>query len=328
MFNKSFMSLCRLSGFTLTVVFLAACLCAEARAQAAPAAIASFATGENHASAAGTIGTLGAIANVATDSFGDVLAVDANNGALYEFPAGGGKAIVLVAAGGLGGNPVNVSVSSAIATPGIAIDSANNLYIEGGSCVLMYPYDSTTNTWDALSALLGPPTSANVCTTNAANVFYNFGAAEQAWGIAINSSSTSPSLVVGISPANVSAGSSIVNIPVTGAWAAPVAGTPTTIVSGMAGAPISVTEDPSGNIYFVETGTGALAGAYEIPAEQTTAGLTTDAGLTRISPSTLPKVTGVSADALGNIYISDNTLGVFVFPMGQVLPARSSWSQL
>ena len=315
MFNKSFMSLCRFSGFTLTVVILAACLCAQARAQTAPAAIASFATGENHASAAGTIGTLGAIANVATDSFGDVLAVDANNGALYEFPAGGGKAIVLVAAGGLAGNPVNVTVSSAIATPGIAIDPANNLYIEGGSCILMYPYDSTTHTWDALSALLGPPTSANVCGN--ANTFYNFGATTQPWGIALNTSAGSQSLVVGLvptSPAGVSAGSSIVNIPVTGGWAAPVAGTQTTIVSGMAGAPISVTEDPSGNIYFVEAGAGALAGAYEIPAGKT--GLTTDSGLARISPSTLPQVTGVAADALGNIYISDNTLGVFVYPKG------------
>jgi sugar lactone lactonase YvrE len=322
MFNKSFMSLCRFSGFTLTVVFLAACLCAGARAQTAPAAIASFPAGVNHATAANasctsscTIGTLGTVANVATDSFGDVLAVDAKNGALYEFPAGGGQAIVLVAAGGLVGPPVNVTVSSAIVTPGIAIDPANNLYIEGGSCVLMYPYDATTQTWDALSTLTLPPTSATVCgTTGVAPTFYNFGTTTQPWGIAINTSSSSPSLVVGTSPTGASAGSSIVNIPVTGGWAAPVAGTPTTIVSGMAGAPISVTEDPSGNIYFVEDGTGALAGAYEIPAGQT--GLTTDSGLARINPSTAPQVTGVAADSLGNIYISDDTLGVFVLPKG------------
>jgi hypothetical protein len=323
MFNKSFMSLCRFSGFTLMVVFLAACLCAGVRAQTTPAAIASFAAGVNHATAANatctsscTIGTLGTIANLATDSFGDVLAVDAKNGALYEFPAGGGEAIVLVAAGGLAGTPVNVTVSSAIVTPGIAIDPANNLYIEGGSCVLMYPYDSTTNTWDALSALNSGATSAAVCGPTA---FYNFGAGTQPWGIAINTSSSSPSLVVGTSPAGASAGGSIVSIPVTGAWAAPVAGTPTTIVSGMAGAPISVTQDASGNTYFVEDGTGARSGAYKIPSGQT--GLTTDSGLARIDPS-LPQVTGVAADAQGNIYIGDNTLGVFVLPQG----AKSSSS--
>ena len=249
MFNKSFMSLCRFSGFTLTVVFLAACLCAGARAQTAPAAIASFAAGVNHATAANascasscTIGTLGTIANLATDSFGDVLAVDAKNGALYEFPAGGGEAIVLVAAGGLAGTPVNVTVSSAIVTPGIAIDPANNLYIEGGSCVLMYPYDSTTQTWDALSALNSGATSAAAC--GGTPTFYNFGTTTQPWGIAIEHKPSSPSLVVGTSPAGASAGSSIVSIPVTGAWASPVAATPTTIVSGMAGAPISVTQDP------------------------------------------------------------------------------------
>ena len=321
MFKKSFRSLCRFSGFTLTVAFLAACLCAGARAQTVPAAIASSAAGVNHATAANascasscTIGNLGTIANLTTDSFGDVLAVDAKNGALYEFPAGGGEAIVLVAAGGLAGTPVNVTSSSAIVTPGIAIDPANNLYIEGGSCVLVYPYDSTTNTWDALSALNSGSTSATVCgPTGAAPTFYNFGATEQPWGIAINTSSSSPSLVVGVSPVGVSAGGGIINIPVTGAWAAPVAGTPTTIVSGMAGAPISITQDASGNIYFVEDGTGALSGAYEIPAGQT--GLTSDSGLARIDPS-LPEVSGVAADAKGNIYISDNTLGVFVYPLG------------
>ena len=75
----------------------------------------------------------------------------------------------------------------------------------------------------------------------------------------------------------------------------------------------------SGNIYFVEDGTGALSGAYEIPAGQT--GLTTDSGLARIDPS-LPQVTGVAADEQGNIYIGDDTLGVFVLPQG----AKSSSS--
>jgi hypothetical protein len=319
MFNKSFMSPCRFSGFTPMAVFLAACLCAGARAQTAPAAIASFAAGVNHATAANatctsscTIGNLGTIANVATDSFGDVLAVDAKNGALYEFPAGGGDAIVLVAAGGLAGTPVNVTISSAIVTPGIAIDPANNLYIEGGSCVLMYPYDSTTKTWDALSALnSGGPTSAAVCgATGVAPTFYNFGTTTQPWGIAVSTKSSS--LLVGTSPVGATASSSMVSIPV-GNWSAPVAGTPATIVSGMAGAPISITADPSGDAYFVEDGTGALAGAYEIPAGQT--GLTKDSGLARIDPS-LPQVTGVGADLAGNIYIGDNTLGVFLLPQG------------
>ena len=315
MLNKSFMSLCRFSGLTLPVLLLAAYLSAGAQAQTAPAAVASFAIGVNHATAPNpncssscSIGTLGTIANVATDSYGDLLAVDAENGALYEFPSGGGEAVILVAAGGLGGTAVN-----GITTPGIAIDPANNLYIEGGSCILMYPYGTAANPWPALALLNTgpPPTSATVCGT--AQTFYNFGATTQPWGIAINTSSSSPSLVVGTSPAGATAGGGIVSIPVTGAWTAPVAGTPTSIVSGMKGAPISVTLDPTGNAYFVENGTGALAGAYEIAAGKT--GLTSDSGLTRIDPS-LPKVTGVAADAIGNVYIGDNTEGVFVYPKG------------
>jgi len=310
MFSKSFMSLRRFSGLTLTVLFLAACLCAGARAQTAPAAIASFAVGVNHATATGNIGTLGGVANIATDSFGDLLAVDDVHGALYEFPSGGGDAVVLVAAGGLAGTAVN-----SIVAPGIAIDPANNLYIEGGSCVLMYPYP-----WSGLSALGPSSTSGAACgTTGKAPTFYNFGTGTQPWGIAIDSSSGSPSLVVGTSPAGASADGSIVSIPVTGAWTAPVTGTPTTIVSGMAGAAISIAEDPSGNTYFVENGTGALSGAYEISAGQT--GLTSDSGLARIDPS-LPQVMGVGADSLGNVYISDNTLGVFILPQG----AKSSSS--
>ncbi|MFY9853287.1 MAG: NHL repeat-containing protein, partial [Terracidiphilus sp.] len=295
MFSKPLMSLRRFSGPTLTVLFLSACMYAGAQAQTAPAAIASFATGVNHINAAAptkTIGPLGAIANIATDSAGDVLAVDAANGALYEFPAGGGDAIVLVPAGGLAGTAVNSLVA-----PGIAIDKANNLYIEEGSCILMYP-----SPWSGLSTL-GPSSCG---TTGAAPTFYNFGSGSQPWGLAIAGSS-SQALLVGVSPNGATAGGSIVSIPLTGAP------TPSTIISGMAGAPISVAADPSGNIYFVENGSSALAGAYEVPSGQTP---TSDSGLTKISSSTLTQVTGVAADSQGNVYISDGLAGVFLYPHG------------
>jgi len=116
MFCKPFMSLRRFSGSTLTVLFLSACLCAGAQAQTAPAAIASFATGLS------PIAGLGTIVNIATDSFGDLLVVDATNGALYEFPANGGAPITLVAPSGLAG-----TVANQLVVPGIAIDASNNL---------------------------------------------------------------------------------------------------------------------------------------------------------------------------------------------------------
>jgi len=300
MFSNSFMSPRRLSGIALTFLLLAACLCAEARAQTAPAAIASFATVLNQP--ANT--SFGSIANTAADTFGDWLVVDDTNGALYELPAGSGTFMTLVPAGGLAGS----GTASSIATPGIAIDPKNNLYIEGGTCVLMYPYDTKTGTWDGLTALTQSAPSSGACGA-AAPSFYNLGTGVQIWGIGIGNTST-PSLLVGTSS---SSANGIASIAVTGAWTAPVAGTVTQIITGLQGTAISIAEDPAGNIYFVEQGKGALVGVYEIPAGKT--GLTSDSGLKRIDPN-LPSATGVTIDGIGNIYISDSTDGVFLIPSG------------
>ncbi len=297
MFNEPLRALRRYSACAL-MVFLAGCLCAKAHAQATPT-FAGFATGLNAGSGSNAISP-GPIPNVAVDSYGDVLAVDDLNGALYEFPANGSAAVTLVPAGGL------FSVKGAtVVTPGIAIDSSNNLYIEGGTCVLMYAYAN----WGQLASFTGQSTAADVNDASAcgstAPTFINFGSGTVAWAIAIDGSSL-------LAATSSSSGNSIVSIPVTGAWTAPVAGTPATVISGMQGAAISVSADPSGNIYFVEQGTNALAGAYEIPAGQT--GLSSDAGLTAIDSSTT--VSGVAADSQGNIYISDKQVGVSLLPQG------------
>jgi hypothetical protein len=166
MFSNSSMSLRRFSGFALTFLFLAAGFCAGAWAQTTPTAIASFATGL--AQPAQT--SIGSIANTATDTFGDWLVEDDTNGALYELPAGGVTFKTLVGSGGLAGS----SATNSIVTPGIAIDTANNLYIEGGTCVLIYPYDTVTGTWDGLAALTSKAPSSSACGTTAPS-FYNFG---------------------------------------------------------------------------------------------------------------------------------------------------------
>jgi hypothetical protein len=295
MLNRPFLSLCRFSECAL-MLFLAGCLCAGAHAQTAPT-IASFATGLNAGSGSSAI-TPGPIPNIAVDIFGDVLAVDDLNGALYEFPANGGAAVTLVAAGGLFSTK-----GATVITPGIAIDPGNNLYIEGGTCVLTFPYP-----WSQLATLSASTTSASVCGATAPT-FVNLGSGMLAWGIAINNTS-SPSLLVGTSS---STGNSIVSIPVTGAWTAPVAGTAVSVISGMQAPAISISQDASGNIYFVEQGTGALPGAYEIAAGQT--GFTSDSNLPRIDP-TLPQVTGVATDAFGNVYISDAQDGLYMLPKG------------
>lgn len=298
MSSKSFMSLRRFSGFALKFLFLAACLCAGAWAQTAPTTIASFAT--TLVQPKNT--TFGTIANTATDTFGDWLVVDDANGGLYELPAGSGTFTTLVPAGGLAGS------GTGSVTPGIAIDTKNNLYIEGGTCLLVYPYDTVTATWDGLAALTPSAPSSGACGT-AAPSFYNFGTGAQTWGIGVGNTS-SPNLVVGTSQSG-STGSGISSIAVTGAWASPVAGAVTSVITGLQGPAISIAEDPAGDIYFVEQ--GGLSGVYEIPAGKTA--LTSDSGLTRVDPN-LPSVTGVSIDSTGNIYISDSSNGVFLLPKG------------
>ena len=323
MSNKPFLSLCRFSGYALAFLFLAGYQCAGAHAQATPT-IASFAAGLNHATTdvkSGNIGSLGTIANIAVDTFGDVLAVDATNGALYEFPGSGGDADILVPQGGLAGS------AKGTAAPGIAIDPGNNLYIEGGTCVLMYPYDSNTSTWDGLSTLSASNTSASVCGS-AAPTFVNFGAGVQPLAMAINLTST-PGLLVGTSS---SSGNSIMSISVTGGWSAPAAGAQASLISGMQAGAISLSVDGTGNTYFVEQqGADALAGAWEIPAGTT--GLTSDtaSGLIEVDPQlTVGKLVGVAVDGTANIYLSyaqdnnQNGGGVYLVPAGSKTPGTSA----
>ncbi len=91
--------------------------------------------------------------------------------------------------------------------------------------------------------------------------------------------------------------------------------------------PNSIASDPAGNLYFVED-SGGLPGVYEIPASvvaetNPNGAIASDAGLTRVDPN-LPNVTGVVADAAGNLYISDGTEGVFFVPNPSGTPETSN----
>ena len=174
----------------------------------------------------------------------------------------------------------------------------------------MYP-SSSWNTWGQTPIFYGASgsssavVSASACgTTGVAPTFYNFGAGSQPWGLSISSSSSS--LLVGVSPTGATAGGSIVSIPLTGAP------TPSTIISGMAGAPISVVAIRQ----VISISLKMVRAPYRVlmryPPGQTP---TSDAGLTRIDPS-LGFVSGVAADSKGNVYISDNQAGVYLYPNG------------
>lgn len=304
MFTKSSTSLRWLYAYVLTLLLFCLSFSKGAEAQAtAPLVTPSFP--QTLTAPTG----LGTVFQTALDSSGDWLVVDYANGALYEYPVNGGAVITLVAAGGLG----------SFNNPGIAIDSNNDLYLEANfnNCLLLFPYDTTTKTWDGLATITPGNTTADICPGGGSGtspfIFAQYGLAGtgstgffQPWAIAVNSQNN---LIISSQNSPVF----VFSLDVTGSGNTAKAGASAEILTGLSARPQSIAQDPFGNIYLVEETdqTTPLPGVLEIPAGST--GLTTDAGLARVDPN-LPAVTGVTTDAAGNLYISDSKDGVFFVP--------------
>jgi hypothetical protein len=317
MATTSFTALRRFAGFAFTLLLCGFCLSAQAAGQGtAPLVSATSAAGLSHPTG------WGAIQQTAIDSNGDWLVVDYSNGALYEFPAGGGAAITLAAPGATG----EAGSLGQGNNPGIAIDPNNNLYIEANwnNCLLMFPWNAATQTWTGLTTMtLANPNTA-ICTNsgsgNGPNAWAQYGISGysqgyyQPWGIAIGNNSN---LVIG----SQSSGNYIFNLGVNNAWTSPTVNTVTSEpISSMKKRPISVAQDPEGNIYFVED-SGGFPGVYEIPTGSSE--LADETGLTRVDPM-LPSASGVITDSAGNLYISDSTEGVFMVPNPSGTPQTSA----
>lgn len=315
MFTKSFTSLRRFTGHVLTLMLCCVPFASGAAAQSAPPVSASYAQGLSHPTGWGTI------QQTAIDSFGDWLIVDYPNGALYELPAGSNTVVTLAAPGSVGSK-------NGYQNPGIAIDSNNNLYIEANfnNCLLMFPYDSATKTWDGLSTLTPSNPTTNVCPNAGGGtspyIFAQYGLTinsasssgypgyYQPWGLAVDKNNN---LIIG----SQNAPNFIFSLSVTGSGASAKAGPGQMILDKMTKRPISIAVDPTGNIYFVED--GGLSGAYMIPAGETDVASDTDPTIVRVDPN-LPSVTGVATDKLGNLYISDSKDGVFLVPTSSGTP--------
>jgi len=317
MFTKSFTSPHRLSTYVLTALFFCVPFCKRALAQGtAPLVTPSYALGLTPPSGLGTV------FQTALDSYGDLLFVDYANGGLYEYPVNGGPVVTLLPSKSLGG----------YANPGIAIGANNDLYLEGNynNTLGRFPFNTTTMTWDGLgtiSAASGNSSTA-LCPKGSGTPVppYGFACGDtpntapyyfQPWAIAIE-----PNNDVLVS--NNNGGFFIFTQPVTGTGITSTADQANSlIISTMSQRAQSITEDKFGNIYFVEEvdQKNPLPGVLMIPAGST--GLTTDVGLARVDPN-LPAVTGVTADAAGNLYISDSTEGVFFIPNPSGTPQTSS----
>lgn len=296
----------RRAGFAIALLVMILGLPRLASAQSsAPLVSANSPIGLNHPTGWGTI------EQTAIDANGNWLVNEYAHSGLFEFPANGGPMITLVPLGGLGSGYQN---------PAVLIDPANNLYLGGNwnNCLLEFPYDSTSQTWNLLGNVTTSSPSPDECNGNnnppsfaqyslfTSVVSKNY---FQPWGIATGNNNN---LI--LSSQN---GVFIFSLPIQGAWSNPVAATGTVpgyVIDGLTARPNSIAVNPEGDIFFVEdpsANPAGLPGVFEIPAGST--GLSTDAGLTRVDPN-LPNVTGVITDPSGNLYISDGTDGVFVVP--------------
>jgi hypothetical protein len=310
MATTSFTASRRIAGLASTLLLSSLCMSGVAAGQSsAPLVIVTSAAGLTHPTGWGTI------QQSAIDSQGDWVVDDYVNGAVYEFPAGGGAAITLVPVSGLGGGYEN---------PAVVIDPSNNLYLGANwnNGIVMFPWNPSATTpgtsqWSGLSGVTASVATTAICTNsgkgNGTNCFAQYGIGGysqgyfQPWGMAIGANGT---MLVG----NQNSNNFIFSLGINNAWTAPASSGNVVVeqVSTMTKRPISVAQDPEGNVYFVED-SGGLPGLYRVPAGSSELASDADPSITRVDPN-LPSVAGVITDAAGNLYVSDSKEGVFFIP--------------
>src|SRR5580698_8579002 len=319
MSTKSFKSLRRFSGYASILLLFCTFAGGRVDAQTTPPVIASVTT--NLATPSGV--TIGGVLETNLDANGNWIVSDWVNGGLYEYPSGGGAPITLAPQGttaGVGSYQNN----------NIVFDSNNNMFMNGNfnNCLLLFPYDPTTQTWTGLSTLTtGSPASGD-CGT-APYSFAQYGLITpvapmtnnyfQPWGTAVLPGNvlvigdqsgkfifTLPIIDVGVPSCNNGACSPTATPGSNNANAA------TLILLTATKRPNTVAADKFGNIYFTED-SGGLPGAYMIPAGDTQIPSDTDSRVVRVDPN-LANVTGVATDANGNVYVGDSKAGVYMIP--------------
>ena len=282
--TESIVSLRGFAKIAFALLLCSVCLCQGAGAQANTSVVA---TGPISAVAAHPA-TWGDVWETAISTNGDVVLGDFENGALYEFPAGGGALITLAAPG--------TWASGGWANMGVAIDPWNNLWIgdNWSANVVRIPYDSVNHTWN-----LADP---NAITYSWHNIGVNPNYF-QAGAIAISQAATNGTATFVVSAENVSALYSY-TIDSSGNFS-----NGATVVTALKARARNLAIDPLGNIYLYED--GGLSGILEVPAGTT--GLADDKALVRVDPAGSTP-TGVATDVNGNVYVSDSVSGVYFVP--------------
>ena len=294
MFTKPSRLLCRVSGMLLGFLLVGTELCEITAAQAPATVVSSSVAAFPHT------GTYGSPWQTVVSTHGDFVFLDFSNGALYDFPANGGSAITIVATNGILGG---------FADSGIALDPRNNnLYLDDNfnNGLLEFPYDSATGMWD-----LG---SVQVATSIGGSLGGSCGNYFQSAGLAINANG-----VMAVGTEN-GCGVEIFTVPID---ASGNFGNATPVDTNMPARARTLAIDNAGNVYLTEDN-GGLKGAYYFPAGTST---NADAGAIRVDPN-LGNVIGVSVDTIGNIYVADQTAGVFLVPFQSGSPNPAAAVQL
>jgi hypothetical protein len=280
MFTTFFTSQRRLSAHVLTLLLSSVCLCTDVAAQT-PSVISSSAAALPHPSGWGQIW------NSAIDSEGDFVVLDWVNYGIYEFPANGGPATTVAAPGQL----ISGSTGN-FWDLGIGIDKNDRIFTGanflGQEGLFSAPYDPATGTWDI--------STYTETAEDAVNQSYFQSAA-------ITAFPNATTLVIGDEDGTTGI-FTVTYDPVTLKFA-----TPQYVITGMQKRARSIAVDAAGNIYFYED--GGAQGVLRIPAGTT--GLTSESALIRVDPN-LNNIQGVTVDATGNVYVADQSAGVFLVP--------------
>ena len=231
----------------------------------------------------------GQVWETAISSKGDLVLYGFEQGGLYEFPAGGGAMITVIAPGN---GWTNI---------GVAIDPWDNLWIvdNWSAELIRVPYSG--GTW-------------NLADPGAITYQYSWGGGNQSFNTALGN---------WFQAAAITAGSKITNGTATIVISAESSGTlysasidasgnvtnGATVIASTKARAKSIAIDNDGNIYFTED--GGVSGVVRVPAGTTN--LANDKKLTRVDPN-LANPGGVAVDAAGNVYVGDNNNGVYLVP--------------
>ncbi|MGD0894380.1 MAG: Ig-like domain repeat protein [Terracidiphilus sp.] len=310
MATMSFTAQRRFAGVVFTLLLSGLCLCNGAAGQGASPLVTSSVV--NGLPPLASPAAWGQVWDTALSSNGIFLVADFEKGALYQFPAGGGPEINLIAAPNLG-------PGGGYANSGIALDPWNNLWIDnnwnGG--LQRIPYNATTGTWNT-AADTNPGSGLNIGG-------YYF----QSAGLAINSSGTFVLSTENSAPQpalysfTIDSSGNTSNLQ--------------TVITSLTARAQTLSIDNAGNIYIFEN--NGLSGILLIPAGTT--GLANDKGLVDVEPvmpgtganagkmvPVLSSISGATVDAAGNLYVGDSSAGVYMVPnqSGTLNPA--AWIML